>query len=63
MKRSEMIKYILNVFKHTSAWTDEEVASKVLEEIEQAGMLPPPVGVGEEDEWGYLQYENEWEKE
>ena len=63
VKRSEMVNIILNVFEKTSSWSDEEVASKVLEEIEEYGMLPPPVGIGEEDQWGYLQYENEWETE
>lgn len=63
VKRSEMVNIILNVFEKTSSWSDKEVASKVLEEIEQAGMLPPPVGIDEEDQWGYLQYENEWEPE
>ena len=41
MKRSEMIDIILNIFEHTSAFSDEEVASKILEELEKAGMLPP----------------------
>jgi hypothetical protein len=63
VKRSEMVNIILNVFEKTSSWSDEEVASKVLEKIEEYGMLPPLVGIGEEDQWGYLQYENEWETE
>ena len=37
--------------------------TELLEMLEQEGMLPPSIEVGEKDEWGYLQYENKWEKD
>ena len=36
---------------------------KILDAMEEAGMLPPYVGLGEEDDWGFLDYETKWEDE
>lgn len=43
MKRSEMVNLIENVWKDTTSYpSDKLVAKKILDEIEKAGMLPPP---------------------
>lgn len=64
MKRSEMITMLSGLLRNAElGGSYKKRAESILEFIEEAGMLPPPVGIGEEDQWGYLQYENEWEKE
>ena len=66
MKRSEMLKnleYVIEDYLGSKINHPDVLAELILTEVERADMLPPPVGIGEEDQWGYLQYENEWEKE
>ena len=72
VKRSEIVDIIFEFMRdpeliHSYETGDEigirHMASVCLQHIEEAGMLPPTVGTGEEDQWGYLQYENEWESE
>lgn len=67
MKRSEMIEKLHNslVGKFIPYYNPEfnDKIEELLTEIEESGMLPPFVGVGEEDDWGFLDYENKWEPE
>lgn len=61
MKRSEMVEKLANKLTFTD--TPYDIAESLLEFIEEAGMVPPAIGIGEEDKWGYLIYENKWEDE
>ena len=77
MKRSEMVEIGERIIKllRSKDWTSSEISSKILEEFEEAGMIPPTyvrrLNVDELDELGannigfYLGYEhiNEWEPE
>lgn len=62
MKRSDFIKKVLKHGKNT-VFVDEAIVERTLEIFEDLGMLPPFVGTGEKDDWGYLEYENKWEDE
>lgn len=70
MKRSDMIDIIVSWLKENTD-TDKKQstygiridANDLLSGLERAGMLPPPIGIGEEDDWGYLDYKYEWELE
>ena len=64
MRRSDMVKVIEKAMRcWNGAYYNQSLESHILEYIEEAGMLPPAVGVDEEDDWGYLQYEYKWEPE
>lgn len=73
MKRSDMVKIGITRLKkiannplcNISLQEDDYkfLASSLLNCYEETGMLPPSVGIGKEDRWGYLHYENEWEDE
>jgi len=62
MKKSDFIKKVLKSRKNT-VFVNEEQVSNSLEIFESLGMLPPYVGLGEEDDWGFLDYESKWENE
>ena len=64
MKRSEMILKLKSfledvIIMDNGTWLSKEI----LDILEEAGMMPPSVGVGEKDDWGYLNYENKWEED
>lgn len=64
MKRSEALKKIRDYNNVLDPYDDREFEEQILTFIEDViGMLPPPVGIGEEDEWGHLDYEFKWEPE
>ena len=72
MKRSEMLQIMLDAQfnpperisnMHDGGQQMVQMVYHLLDVIEEAGMLPPSVGVGEQDEYGYLNYETEWEEE
>jgi len=60
MKKSDAINIIR---KHLFEWGTEELATEILTDLIEAGMTPGFVGVGEKDDWGYLDYECKWEEE
>ena len=62
MKRSEMVNKTLKKLD-VDSFEDRVNVSNILRAFEELGMLPPSVGVGERDEYGYLNYETEWEEE
>lgn len=64
MKRSRMLKLIETVlYENIGSYCGHGVEKEILEAIEKVGMLPPSVGIGDEDEWGYMDYINKWESE
>ena len=70
MKRSNLLKQA-ETFVESNFYGVELAKAKSIEEVvdgllfffEEAGMLPPFVGVGEKDDWGYLDYDYKWEDE
>jgi hypothetical protein len=60
MKRSEMVKILADSFwKHMNCdccETDEIMYDTILKELEEKGMLPPPIQMEYEDLSGYTQY-------
>jgi hypothetical protein len=68
MKRSEMIKTMVNAYssriKDQMIYFDEEDAARVLEAMEAIGMQPPPHqerrGSGYPDEYGNEEIWDEW---
>lgn len=55
--------FILKNRPNTEKHFVNSLANELLDMIEGFDMLPPPVGVGEEDEYGFLDYEFKWEPE
>ena len=62
MKKSDFIEKVLKHDKNT-VFVSKAIVERTLEIFEDLGMLPPFTGVGEKDDWGYLDYENKWEPE
>ena len=69
MKKSEMLNVMLRSYTKPVPYHDDGGIQlqwkliRLLEDMVKAGMLPPDVGVGEEDDYGYIEYINEWEPE
>ena len=65
MKEVDMLKslegFLISLDSRIEPLPYPDKAKAVLDFMEDAGMLPPPVGVGEEDDWGYFSYEYYWE--
>lgn len=65
MKRSEMIQIMIDADKQQSSCRSlHHTFSHILEALEAAGMLPPPIDVEIEGNRGYRTYKrNQWDEE
>jgi len=54
----EMISFVNSIPEGASEYHKMDM---LLSRMERLGMLAPAVGVGEEDDWGFLDYKYEWE--